>query len=334
MPSLELQAVPQTYAELRRAVEQTLIQGQRQVEAAKVRTYWETGRLIHEHVLLFKDRADYGAKTIRRLARDLHVDHTVLHRCVGFARAFPIVAHGQQLNWAHYRLLISVQDEALRKKLAAEASDKGWTSPELATRIGRLLPAGEASSEGSGNPPPPRLLKPRCGSPGVCRVIADGDHPAIDLGFACYLRPPPTCKLAAGDFAQATATGFAPRPDATKADLFTYPAEVLKVVDGDTLWVRIFLRPDQWLKQKIRLRDLDCPELDTAEGRAAKSFTADLVARAKAVTICTTKPDKYDRYLADVFLEGDGEPVFLNNALLAAGHATVKKEWEFSDWGG
>lgn len=46
------------------------------------------------------------------------------------------------------------------------------------------------------------------------------------------------------------------------------------------------------------------------------------------------KPDKYDRYLADVFLAQDGEPVYLNNALLAAGHAVVKKEWEFSDWGG
>lgn len=71
-------------------------------------------------------------------------------------------------------------------------------------------------------------------------------------------------------------------------------------------------------------------EVDQARVR----FTESLVAAAAAVTICTTKPDKYDRYLADVFLEQAGEPVFLNNALLAAGHATLKKEWEFSDWDG
>ena len=32
-----------TYPELRRAVEQTLLAGQRAIERAKVRTYWETG---------------------------------------------------------------------------------------------------------------------------------------------------------------------------------------------------------------------------------------------------------------------------------------------------
>jgi endonuclease YncB( thermonuclease family) len=108
---------------------------------------------------------------------------------------------------------------------------------------------------------------------------------------------------------------------------------VLKVVDGDTLGVKIFLRPDQWLKEKLRLRDLDCPEMATPEGRAAQRFTAALVARATAVTVCTTKPDKYDRYLADVYLATEDGEKFLNNELLAAGHAVVKRAWEFGDWG-
>jgi hypothetical protein len=93
------------------------------------------------------------------------------------------------------------------------------------------------------------------------------------------------------------------------------------------------LRPDQWLKEKLRLRDLDCPEMATPEGRAAQRFTAALVARATAVTVCTTKPDKYDRYLADVYLATEDGEKFLNNELLAAGHAVVKRAWEFGDWG-
>ena len=76
--------VPKTYAELRQAVEATMVQGQRLIEQAKVRTYHETGRLIQAHVLLFQDRADYGAGTIRRLGADLKVDRSVLHRCVRF----------------------------------------------------------------------------------------------------------------------------------------------------------------------------------------------------------------------------------------------------------
>ena len=84
-------------------------------------------------------------------------------------------------------------------------------------------------------------------------------------------------------------------------------------------------------------------KLLTPEGKAAKRFTESLVNSAQSVTISTTKPDKYDRYLADVFIRtstGDapfkasakeGE-IFLNNALLEAGHAVTKKAWEFGDW--
>jgi hypothetical protein len=62
-----------------------------------------------------------------------------------------------------------------------------------------------------------------------------------------------------------------------------------------TLWIKIYLRPRQWVKQKLRLRGLDCPEPNTPEG---------MVPKTTAITINTTKPDKYDRYLADVFLAG------------------------------
>ena len=58
-----------------------------------------------------------------------------------------------------------------------------------------------------------------------------------------------------------------------------------------------------------------------------------LVAQTTAVTINTTRPDKYDRYLADMFFTTASGDVFLNNALLENGHAVRKDEWEFSDWG-
>jgi endonuclease YncB( thermonuclease family) len=111
-----------------------------------------------------------------------------------------------------------------------------------------------------------------------------------------------------------------------------YHAAVLKVVDGDTLWVKVYLHPGHWVKQKLRLRDLDCPEMDTAEGKAAKRFVETLVAQAVSVTICTTKPDKYDRYLADVYLLVPDGQRYLNNELLANGHAARKNDYSPEDW--
>ena len=59
--------------------------------------------------------------------------------------------------------------------------------------------------------------------------------------------------------------------------------------------------------------------------------------------VTTTKPDKSDRYLSDIFIEpatADGsvkastEPVAicLNNALLENGHAVRKENWSVRDW--
>jgi endonuclease YncB( thermonuclease family) len=337
MPSRTLTTthVPRTYAELRRAVENTIIKGQREAELAKVRTYHETGRLIHEHVLLFKDRATRHAQTMQRLSEDLKMDRTVLLRCVQFYRAFPYVATWRHITWAHYRVLIPVEDVKLRHSLATEADQNEWPVARLEQRVRALRPSTPAGGDALKDVTPPRPLVPKRGTVGVWRVVAAGTGLAVDLGFTSYVDLPAPTRLKEGAFVQLDAAGqFVAMPDVSKAALYTYRAEVLRVVDGDTLWAKIYLEPGRWVKEKLRLRGLDCPEMNTAEGRAAKRFVEALVAKAKAVTVATFKPDKYDRYLADVFLDGEGcEPTFLNNELLANGHAVRKGEYALTDWG-
>lgn len=58
-----------------------------------------------------------------------------------------------------------------------------------------------------------------------------------------------------------------------------------------------------------------------------------LLPAGTTVIICTTRPDKYDRYLADVYLSHPKGEIYLNNELLSNGHAVIKREWEFGDWG-
>jgi hypothetical protein len=65
MPSSNLLKIPSDYQGLLRKVKATLIEGQQRIEAERVRTYWETGRLIHGHILKNKDRAEYGAGVIQ-----------------------------------------------------------------------------------------------------------------------------------------------------------------------------------------------------------------------------------------------------------------------------
>ena len=316
-----------------------MIHGQRNVELAKVRTYHETGRLIRAHLLANRDRAGYGAKTVVRLSADLKVDRSVLQRCEKFYRAFPIWATWPKLTWAHFRTLLPIEDARLCRTLATEADRHEWSVAVLEQRILAEVPPAEIETPAVD--PAPELLVPQRGTPGLHLIVDRGDGPAVDLGFRLY-QPLPEKRFEAGAIVQMAADGRITRADkATKAGLFTYGATLRCMVDGDTLVVALRIAPGIFLEQKLRLRGLDCPEMATPEGRAAKRFVDDLTARTRAVTICTSKPDKYDRYLADVFLkvanvteQGPGEEeVFLNNALLENGQAVRKDAWEFADWG-
>jgi endonuclease YncB( thermonuclease family) len=108
---------------------------------------------------------------------------------------------------------------------------------------------------------------------------------------------------------------------------WTVPARVTRVVDGDTLVADLDLGWGIWhIGAKVRLAGVNCPEMGTPQGRAAREFVLDLL-RAPwpsgvPVTIESKALDKYGRTLAEVTLP-DGRS--LRMALLAASHAEVAK---------
>src|SRR3989338_1248997 len=67
------------YSHLLIRVKQILIEGQRRIEQERVRTYWETGKIIHEHTFKHADRSEYGAQVIDTLAKDLEIHKRLLH---------------------------------------------------------------------------------------------------------------------------------------------------------------------------------------------------------------------------------------------------------------
>ncbi|HUU00276.1 MAG TPA: DUF1016 N-terminal domain-containing protein [Myxococcota bacterium] len=119
--------------------------------------------------------------------------------------------------------------------------------------------------------------------------------------------------------------------DRPTSGLHTYFGMIEKIIDGDTLDVRIDLGFDVWRVERIRLRGIDTPEMDTQAGQAAKSFVIKTLKDVKTVAFKTYKTDIYARYIADVFYappECEKAQIFetgrfLNQEILAAGHAVV-----------
>ena len=116
---------------------------------------------------------------------------------------------------------------------------------------------------------------------------------------------------------------------------WSYVANLVDIIDGDTMWVTLDTGFGDFVDQKLRLRGIDTPELKTADGRRARDFVVNAIGADTGTTpplvISTTKVDKYDRYLADVFYAPNGvtEPeviarngTYLNRELLDRGLAT------------
>jgi len=371
--------IPTTYASLRRQVEETLLLGQRQIEQAKIQTYWQTGRLINEHVLVNKTgNAQYGENVIGRLAEDLGVGPQLLWRCVRFSRAFRdftalegaappnkkvsgrTLSLSGQLKWSHYRELIKVEDEDQRRSFLQRAKEKNWNADQLAAKI--RLETGREPGEGAQASrslkskteiPRPLQLKSKRGKLYTYRLIAadslhakDDARPWIDLGFQVHRAlgtvPRPQ---AAGTVPKAVKTVPSLKSDTiieskrqgsaycavpstrTESDLFTYKAFVERVVDADTLLVRIDLGFDTRIRQYVRLRAIDAPELSTPEGKRAAAFVKRELSKADHIILRSSRSDKYDRYLGDVFYSRGQTPsgsdpyIFLNQRLLDEGLA-------------
>lgn len=108
--------------------------------------------------------------------------------------------------------------------------------------------------------------------------------------------------------------------------MYTYEAKLLKVVDGDTVDLRIDLGFKVFTEQRFRLLGINAPEThskdpsEKAMGKAAMDYLKSLLAGEGQLKVVTSldKQEKYGRFLA-VITNGSGEIV--NDEMVKAGHA-------------
>jgi endonuclease YncB( thermonuclease family) len=85
---------------------------------------------------------------------------------------------------------------------------------------------------------------------------------------------------------------------ATPVAQLAYPADVLRIIDGDTFEARVHVWPGLDVTTKIRLRNIDAPELharcadELAKAQSARTALETMLA-AGAVTISRVGIDKY-----------------------------------------
>lgn len=108
---------------------------------------------------------------------------------------------------------------------------------------------------------------------------------------------------------------------------WTHPAELVRVIDGDTAVLRIDLGrypAKVWVEHPVRIAGLWCPELREPGGVAAMEELRLMLMEAREIVVQTRKPnpgDVYGRIVAYVWADG----VIVAEAMIAAGHGTKEK---------
>jgi endonuclease YncB( thermonuclease family) len=184
-------------------------------------------------------------------------------------------------------------------------------------------------------------------APGIPRrraiFVAAGMIFALGFVVGATLRP----LLPAGGSATA-ATAFAAGPDTLPAESdapiakrlspgLTYPAEVLRVIDGDTFEARVRVWPGLDVDTKVRLRGIDAAELharcadELAKAQAARAALQSILA-AGGVTVSQVGVDKYGgRVDASIATRGTAD---VSAAMLSGGFARAYDGGRRGSWCG
>jgi endonuclease YncB( thermonuclease family) len=301
---------------------------------------WQMGCRIVEEDQHGALRAERGAELLKNISADLtkrygsgfSVDSLENMRRLFLAN--PKSEPARIIPWTNQVELLRVKDLKMRKALEERAAREGLKRAGLRKLIRETI-----GTDGRLAKPLPPLVRPtdlrlrtyKYGDGGrrteTKRETFDVTSPSpslvsvLDLGF--FVSHSVTKK-------QVSTVTITDTPS------YTYSATVDRIVDGDTLWALIDLGFNITVREKLRFRGIDCPELGTPAGDKAKKFVEKLLPAGSQIVIHSekTKTEKWGRFLADVFyLKPDSvageiieDGVYLNQELLDKGYAVRMEE--------
>lgn len=114
--------------------------------------------------------------------------------------------------------------------------------------------------------------------------------------------------------------------------MYTYKAEVIRVIDGDTIKLKIDLGFRTFIEANCRIYGVNAPELHSKNGaekfkaNEAKEWVEQELIEGDFISIESKKLDKYGRPLIKLWYTRGDEVVSLADRLIKKGHA-IKMEY-------
>ncbi len=106
-----------------------------------------------------------------------------------------------------------------------------------------------------------------------------------------------------------------------------YQGIVIKVVDGDTLDVKL----DDGVIKRVRLRYIDAPEAKQSFGKESTKFLKDNTL-GKTIIVDVEKKGRHGRDIGDIFIYDDNVAIYINAKLIKSGNAWVYTKYRKNDY--
>lgn len=311
-----------------------------------LKAYWLTGKYIIETEQESPAGSGYGRYLIERLSNDLTMKYgkgfsqTNLKNMRRFFKTHPENQPATELEWSKYLVLLTIRDEETREEFVKKAIDEELTRFQLKKQVElyMLQNRKEGKLERIENYQVDRgelYCYRKINRP---ELNKGKDEIIIDCGFNVWrsvkiqninkFRDTEVFKTEKKNNRYYISEVLENKEENIKKN-YTYKGNVDRVIDGDTLYVNTDLGFDTVIRQKIRLRGVDCPEIEFDEGKKAKRYVSSELSKCECIVIKTYKTDMYDRYISDIFYkegESDIEKIaregnLLNRKLLEKGLA-------------
>lgn len=341
------------YDDLIIAIKSALIGGfvaaKKALEYQRLKTYWEVGKEITERVAASNGQMVLGPKLYKKISLDiqkntgLELSRDTISRAVQFNKNYPEFPTDTSLTFTHYRKLQHVKDLGLRARVEKKAITSSMSTASLANEITRLKVKQNKVHNGV-----IERLDIRRGEPFVyivrsARDINGKKEFIIDCGFKISVLVKASGHKIKCDLSKSNVNIvrvekkdniyniFTMRSGSDK--VYTYSAKVVRVIDGDTIDVRIDVGFGIWLDERLRLNSINTPEVTTDLGKLSKQFLEKYFSKCPNIIIRTSKEGMYGRWLADIFaLKDCSDPYkiavqgeYLNQVLLDEGLASIYK---------
>jgi len=310
--------------EVKAVLSSGLIRVQKALEYQRVKTYWTIGQKIYQRVNASKGALNLNRDLYQRISddirRDLGLELTLdtLRRTIQFYKTYPQFPDKTPLTFTHYLSLMRVADTRVRARLEAEAVRETMSSPELKARVFEMktrvgTPVSIAAT-----------LPGQRGEPYIYNVhlfedLAGLKNMCVDCGFKIHvplkgaiIRHAPSFTIGNARYVRVLKEGrdYDVRLAGRKrAMIHTYAARVLRVVDGDTLDALIDVGFGIRVRERLRLKAINAPEINTRAGQKARAFLSEYLSRCPIIIVRTEKAGMYGRWLADLFAQpGEHDP--------------------------